>query len=729
MLAARLLGVSAALLLLPGLMFLTALRVKAEWPHRIVLAFALSYSWVFVLSIVVPLCQWTVDYAGALTVVLLLGLGTYVARHVRLRARAGALPSRQALLMAAVIGGCAVCGWIIEPPFTGEEALDLASVWRFADGETITFDNTSLLPNTRPVYLFQPYQLAVGLISRWSRTDPIVAFVKLRFFLAPLTLIFLYGLLRWFAPTRMETDAAFVIVVLFIAFNFTTAQWNSWFPFVRRGGVGAGICAPALMALCLAATRRAESAEARLARRVALGVAPIMLCASLATHPMEMFTLLFFAGGLALAVITGLDPDGARKPALLLILSLAVATGAYLSILRSAVPAVAAYGADEKRVLWEQLATIAGDPLAALVGPTGVRDLLTSTLASVFGIPALTLVALRAPAAAATLAFGIVPLALLYASPAGFIVLKLTTSSDVVTDVSAYFALLGLCSVAIGLTALIQAALQATAWRSTGGRRAIARSAIGSIVVLAAAWIGVRWFANRTAKQPGLLLLVALAVTLGVILIARRGRAPLPPAPFPAALVIVLAASLALPLAAPRLMFGGRFGRPVTLMWAFRDASKSPSVLDWSSYYDKLKRSIAPPIPVPEQVVAELRKRIPPRRIVLADPRYSCALVVLFDGYCINPERLYNRLYFKSAERYHTDYVQLGDGGIPQHPFFNGNLMLTTGESRLLSDYHVAYLLTDPDSTDQTASKLERLGGATLVFARDGYRLYRINGS
>ena len=54
--------------------------------------------------------------------------------------------------------------------------------------------------------------------------------------------------------------------------------------------------------------------------------------------------------------------------------------------------------------------------------------------------------------------------------------------------------------------------------------------------------------------------------------------------------------------------------------------------------------------------------------------------------------------------------------------------MLTAGESRLLFDYRVTYLLTDPDSTDQTSSKLERLGGATLEFSRDGYRLYRIAG-
>jgi len=29
-----------------------------------------------------------------------------------------------------------IAGWIVEPPFTGEEALDFASLSRFADGET-----------------------------------------------------------------------------------------------------------------------------------------------------------------------------------------------------------------------------------------------------------------------------------------------------------------------------------------------------------------------------------------------------------------------------------------------------------------------------------------------------------------------------------------------------------------------------------------------------------------
>ena len=145
MLAARLLAVSTGVLLLPGLTLLAALRVEAAWHHRIVLAFSLSYSWVFILSIVVPLCGWTVDYAGGLTLILLVGLGGVIVFRGGPLALTAARPSRDTLLIAVLVAACALSAWIIEPPFTCEEALDLASISRFADGGTITFANTSLL--------------------------------------------------------------------------------------------------------------------------------------------------------------------------------------------------------------------------------------------------------------------------------------------------------------------------------------------------------------------------------------------------------------------------------------------------------------------------------------------------------------------------------------------------------------------------------------------------------
>src|SRR5262245_47504654 len=137
--ATRLIVVSAALLLGPGLLMIAMLRIKAEWPEKITLAFALSYCWILALSIIVPLFGWTADAAALLTALLLATLGV-VALRDRVRSTL-ALPDTADILLVAVIFAGASAAWIIESPFTGEEALDLASISRFADGGPISFDN------------------------------------------------------------------------------------------------------------------------------------------------------------------------------------------------------------------------------------------------------------------------------------------------------------------------------------------------------------------------------------------------------------------------------------------------------------------------------------------------------------------------------------------------------------------------------------------------------------
>ena len=739
MLAVRLLGVSTVVLLLPGLLLLAALRATADWPERIVLAFSVSYSWIFVLSVVLPLFGWNADHAAALTALLVVGLGGMLASRRWAPPSAATRPPQpriEVLLIAAVMIACAVTGWVIEPPFTGEESFDLVSAWRFADGGPITFDNTSLFPDARPVYLFQPYQLALGLISRWSDTDPLVALIKMRAFLAPLTLIFVYSLLRRWTATRVEAGAAFVVVLLFVVLDMDTWQWNSLFPFVRRGGVGAGICVPALMVLCLAATRRAHDPGGRAARRVALVTAPLMLVASLSTHPLEMFTLLFFAVAVVTVVLAGLDRQGDRRQAVALMLLLVVSTGVYLAAHSRFVPYVAEHERSDKESLRVELAQLALDPVMAITGgPTEARALLSRTLpgttATVFGIPALALAALRAPAVAATIALGIVPLALVYAMPAGLIVLKLLTSVETATEVNAYYGLLGLLGLALGLTAAVHALLSAAAWRRQGFRQVVTLSGIGSVV----AWIawrggeeGVRWLANRTAVQPEVLLLIAVIVAVFVLAVAAmRPLALLQPAPFPAG-VILLTACLAIPFAVPERVFGGIFEKrtPISIIDTYRAALESPSVLEWPAYYETFNDTLAASLTVPRDVVDELRGRLAPRQIVLAHPSYSCALVVLIDAYCINLEEIYGH-YFRPGARYLAEYVRRRDGQSPEHPFFNTNPLLTETEVSLLRDFGVSYVLADPDFAEQIDRKLrEAAVGATIEMNRHGYRLYRI---
>ena len=255
--AARLFAVSAALLLAPGLLLLSALHVETDRPERITLAFVLSYCWIFALSIAVPLFGWSADAAALLSVVLLVALGIVAVRRRGPR-RAVQRWSRFDILLVVLVVAASAAAWVIESPFTGEEVLELAPISRFADGGAISFANTSLFPDVRPVYLFQPYQLALGIISRWSGTEPLVAFIKFRAFVVPLALLALFSFVRRLTPIRADAVPVFIVILLFLALDFQTWEMNSLFPLVRRGGMGAGLCVPAMLGLCLAATRTVE---------------------------------------------------------------------------------------------------------------------------------------------------------------------------------------------------------------------------------------------------------------------------------------------------------------------------------------------------------------------------------------------------------------------------------------------------------------------------------------
>lgn len=738
-LAARLFAASAVVLLLPGLALLTALRVAVDWPERVVLAFSLSYSWIFVMSVVVPLMHWTVDHAVLVTLVLLLGLSGAVWMQIRRRPRqAPPAPSGYAagVLLGTAILAFGVAAWFIEPPFTGEEALDFVAMSRVADGGPITLANTSLFPETPPAYLFQPYQLALGMIAHMSGTDPLVAFVKFRSFAVPLCLVAVLALLRQLAPTRTDAVAAFVVVIAFIALDVGVWESNSLFPYVRRGGIGAGICVPVLLVLYLIATRRAHDTRARASRRVALGAVASMLMASLSTHALEMFPFLYFSAAATVAIAVGLDPQRDRRRALALTLILGIVSAAFLAVHSRAVPYVGEFERDMRLSFRSDLARLVADPFEAVAGATpGARDMLSrsfpATTATVVGVPALAVAALHAPAAAAVLALAVVPLALLYASPAGYVIIALATSPATVNDINGYFGLMGLTGLALGLVALAHAILNAAAHGQRGFVRAIAMSAAGSVALWTAS-LGYQAAIQRLASTPPETFLMVAAVVGAVVLLlaATRARPILGPAPFPSG-VVALSTGLALLLAAPDRSFGDAFvGRNrETVFERFQAALHSPSVLDWPLYYEELRQSIAPPLPIPRGIVDELRHRMPPRRILLAHPRYSCALVVLIDAYCVNPERIYGH-YFQPAARYHAEYVVSESGQGPQHPLFNSSFSLTSTERRFLAEYGVSYILADADHAESIARKLRDAAiSAQVELNRDGYRLFRIGGS
>jgi hypothetical protein len=112
---------------------------------------------------------------------------------------------------------------------------------------------------------------------------------------------------------------------------------------------------------------------------------------------------------------------------------------------------------------------------------------------------------------------------------------------------------------------------------------------------------------------------------------------------------------------------------------------------------------------------------------VLANPAYSCALVVFINAYCINPEYVYG-VFFQTATPYLTDFVRRDSDKVAIHPFFNSEPSLSEKETELVRRYRVGYVLADPAHVSVIDGKIRQAWPtAAVIFDRDGYRLYRMD--
>jgi len=251
------------------------------------------------------------------------------------------------------------------------------------------------------------------------------------------------------------------------------------------------------------------------------------------------------------------------------------------------------------------------------------------------------------------------------------------------------------------------------------------------LMVVLVGGAAVEWLGNQASTRADVFLRIAVAAAAGAVGIAAVRRRPILSAESCPRGFVVLTMCLAIPLAIPGIVFGGSFAREAnaTVFSRFASALSRSAVFDSASYYDEVGRTIAPPLRVPGPVVEEVRRLLPPRQVVLADPKYSCALVVFIDAYCINPEYIYG-LFFQTATPYLAEYVNRNGADAAEHPFFNADPSLRVEEARLLREYRVSYILTDPQYAQETIAKIAQARpNATLVMDRDGYRLYRISGS
>jgi hypothetical protein len=445
-----------------------------------------------------------------------------------------------------------------------------------------------------------------------------------------------------------------------------------------------------------------------------------------------MYTLMCFAAAMGIVILIGTDPTGDRRQVLKLAASFVLVLAIYLPVHRLALPELLAFETELKSRLAAEFQTQYPDMRAMLAGDMGqeaddlLRGRIPATTAGIIGIPALAAAVWLVPASAAILVLASVPLALVFASPAGYLGLALATSADSGQEATAYFGLLGLLALAIGIAAIAHGVVTlATRSRSRLGR-------IAALVVVIAVGVAVWNGWTRVAAQnlldfarayPRMFFLLSAVLAGGILVTASRRRRYVADWPRLPAAAVFLAAVIAVPLAGAGLPQDER----VNLVEGVRRARIAPSILEWNAYYDVLRQTINPPMPVPRVVVDELRRRLPPRQVVLADPRYSCSLAVVVNAYCVNPEVIYGQ-YYLTAQRYQNDYVYTIDGvDADWHPFFNTMWPVEDRERSFFQTYSVDYLLADPTHASLIARKLAALNvPAALEWSGEGYMLYKL---
>jgi hypothetical protein len=114
---------------------------------------------------------------------------------------------------------------------------------------------------------------------------------------------------------------------------------------------------------------RADDAS-RQRRAIAGAAACLLILASMATHPLEVATVLFFAAGVVVAALTGMDGLHDARRSVVVTLTMVIAVAAYLQVQRTAVPDVTHYEDQPKRV-----------PRSELVGLMSRRSVLQRDLA------------------------------------------------------------------------------------------------------------------------------------------------------------------------------------------------------------------------------------------------------------------------------------------------------------------------------------------------------------
>lgn len=634
-----------------------------------------------------------------------------------------------AVLLVSLTTAVVAFAWVIEPPISGEEVVELITVRKLLENPSIALTNVLHRPDAIPTYIFCPYYFMIALVAKLSGLSPFVAYAKLRaVYVAIAFVAFWVVAYRLGGRRRFATCALLALVVLLIVDPDPWSWPASMFPLTRRGAFASGVLLPLFIWVVLYTLR------GRWKRRRSMALVASTMLVLTMTHALEAVFALFFAGSLAVSLFCACRGRKARWEAVTALLPAVAVLLAYRLVHSIAVRHVVEYEAQRRTVTWASVVGMMHTPFSALAGgvPDGGVYLLTKSGAvtpyAVFPVILLPLAILLSRRATVVWATMTLPL-ILYVTPLGYSVLVLATTSDIMFA-GGYFSFLGFMafcviasSVAGALSRTLGAATRRLSVSPTAGAIVLwgCAGVIGAVVLLPTS----EWLMYRFVRTPG--LAVAIATAAGMLAIAARrfhwaaGMAQLSPRTSP---LLIAFLCLVIPVLLGLRSFPGQIeGSSRGTMWSQFIARRNiPSVVDWPAYYPYLQASARPTIDFPRHIVDDLSRVLPAQSVVVYDPRHSYTLPLLLNVYVVNPG-----FVLSTDMDYLTRYVRRGTGTGDVHPLFNDAIRLTNEELEFLRRYGVQYIVANPTYQRVLSAKLAAFPGAfRLVYSREGFEVYEV---
>jgi hypothetical protein len=724
--------------ILPGWLVLT----RSGWfpaakgvIERGLLSYAISYIVTAGINVAVMLAHLNVTFGITLLLIVIGGLAAVSWRdEVEVPTPSWRKAQRPGWAIEAVALGLVTylcyCAWRLEPSIEGEEIFELTVLRKIVESHNITLTNLLHRPNASFPYLFTPFYFATGLMTKIAGLPLVTVYIKLRAIYVLAALASFWALGRRFSGSRSFATFAVIGLATLIAIDPDPWSWPaSLFPLVRRGGFMAGVLVPLLMLVF-----HHSVFLDRPSRTWAIAVPSLLLFAMLSTQSMGGVFSLCFAAGLSFAIFAHADWQKYRANCIALALTMGAALLVFVVLHQHFVGHIAEYLQADRIALKGEIADLLKHPAAALFAgvPPGGHYLIVAsgavTVYSIISIALLPVLLLRAPMFARALWLPLAGGIALYSIPLMLAVLQLLTVREAIFA-GGYFSLLGIMAY-LGVVYLAVPYVDRL-WRRVASapwfvRLAAAAAvaglaiAVGEYVLLPVSWKLMAW----TQRFPSMPLVVG---GIGGVLAwlgrrVLRGSAPDEWIPEANHITVTCLAfvGLLVPVYIGMKQFPGALDNSHRApMWMkLKESQGRPSVTDWRDYYASLQERLS--IDIPWEVLEDLRRILPPQKIVLFDPRQSIMIPFLLNEYIVNPG-----VEYSTDMAYFKDYVRTNEFGRKTHPIYNDSAQLTNQEREFIDQYAIDFVLVNPKYASIVRTKMlaysERFH---LIYERAGFLLY-----